>query len=191
MAPRPTSFANRAAFRAWLSQHHDSVDELILRCFKVAHAAAGVTYVEALDEALCFGWIDGVRRPLDARSFSQRFTPRKPKSAWSRVNVGKFAALKKAGLIEPPGQAAFDRGTKTAYNYESRPRRLDPAFVKRLKDDPQAGPFFAAQPPGYRRLLAFYMMSAKQQETRERRFQLLMKFARQGKRIPLNAKDRT
>ena len=117
-----TGFRSRAAFRAWLAKHHASKTELIMRCCKVAHADRGVTYVEALDEALCFGWIDGVRRPLDAQSFTQRFTPRKLKSAWSDVNIRKFTALKKQGLVEPPGQAAYDRGKKSAYNHESRER---------------------------------------------------------------------
>ena len=188
---KPASFANRAAFRAWLSKHHASETELLLRCVKVAHRDEGVTYHDALDEALCFGWIDGVRRSLDAKSFSQRFTPRKPKSAWSRVNIRKFAALEKAGAIAPPGQAAFDRRARPSYSYESKPKRLSPAFVKRLRAESAVWRFWDGLPPGYRRLMAFYVMSAKQPGTRERRFDVLLRHARQGKRIPLLAKDRT
>ena len=184
-------FANRAAFRAWLEKHHDSEPELILRCVKVAHRDEGVTYHEALDEALCFGWIDGVRRSVDAKSFSQRFTPRKPNSAWSQVNLRKFAALKKAGLIAPPGQAAFDRRTAPSYSYESRPEQLAPAFTKKIQADARARAFWAKEPPGQRRLIAFFIMSAKQAATRERRFALWLRYARQGRRIPMLAKDRT
>lgn len=182
---------SRAAFRAWLTKHHASEKELIVRCYKVAHADRGVTYVEALDEALCFGWIDGVRRPLDAQSFTHRFTPRQLKSAWSDVNIRKFTALKKQGLIRPAGQAACDRRKKSADNDESRERQLDPAFTKRLRADAGAWRYWRTLPPGYKRLVSFWVMSARQPETRERRFALLFRYVRLGQRIPLNAKDRT
>ena len=101
------TFRSRAAFRAWLEANHDRVRELFVRCFKVEHSAKGLTYRQALDEALCFGWIDGVRRSLDETRYVIRFTPRRPTSTWSAVNTRRFAALRKAGRVRPAGIAAF------------------------------------------------------------------------------------
>src|SRR5687767_4791382 len=106
--PPARAFAGPAAFRAWLKKHHATEKELLVQCFKVASKDRGVTYREALDEALCFGWIDGVRRRADEDSFSVRFTPRKPKSKWSAVNIRRVQELQKAKRMQPPGQAAFD-----------------------------------------------------------------------------------
>ena len=106
MAPR--AFRSAAAFRSWLERNHDKSKELILRCYKVHAKQRGVTYPEALDEALCFGWIDGVRRAYDEDSFTQRFTPRRKGSNWSKVNIAKVAELTKQGRMRPPGLAAFE-----------------------------------------------------------------------------------
>lgn len=106
-APAPKSFRTPAAFRAWLEKHHATAKELELRLFKVHAAHRGLTYAQALDEALCFGWIDGVIHRLDEDSFSQRYTPRKPRSNWSRRNIEHVARLKKAGRMAPAGLAAY------------------------------------------------------------------------------------
>ena len=183
--PAAASFATPAALRAWLGKNHASTPELILRCYKRDHARLGVTYRQALDEALCFGWIDGVRHALDAKSFTVRFTPRKAVSAWSRVNLKRAAELEAAGRMRPPGLAALRRGKTPSYSYESRPQVLGEAFLARLRSKAGAWRFFRSQPDGYRRTAAFWVMSAKRPETREARFSVLLASSADGLRIPL------
>ena len=135
--PKARTFTGPSAFRAWLERHHDRESELLVRCFKNHAAGEGLTYFQALDEALCFGWIDGVRRRLDGDSFSVRFSPRKARSKWSAVNVQRATALEGEGRMRPPGKEAFrKRGEgrdRTAYSYESRPQALSPAYLKKLR----------------------------------------------------------
>jgi len=178
------AFRRAAAFRAWLRAHHASKDELVVRCFKSGHERRGVTYRQALDEALCFGWIDGVRHGLDEASFSVRFTPRRKGSTWSQVNTRRFAVLRREGRIEPPGLAAFRRRRTPSYSYESLPRQLARSFRERLRAHPRAWAFFSSQPPWYRRTSAFWVMSAKREETRERRFGILLASSAGERRIP-------
>lgn len=158
-----------------------------MRLFKVHARKRGIGYREALDEALCFGWIDGVRRALDADSFTQRFTPRKPKSNWSTVNVKRFRELEAEGRVHPAGLAAFQAwdGKRPPYSFESTPKELDPAFVAAFRAKPRAWSFFQAQPPGYRRICAFYVMSAKRPETREKRFRVVLEHSARGERLPM------
>lgn len=182
---RPRSFPDPEAFRSWLRARHASVSELVLRCYRTTHADRGITYRQALDEALCFGWIDGVRHGFDAVSFTVRFTPRKARSAWSRVNLKRAAELEAAARMRPPGRAALRRRTTPSYSYESRPRVLDRAFVRRLRGAPDGWRFYQAQPDGYRRTSAFWVMSAKRPETREARFAVLLASSEAGTRIPL------
>ncbi len=185
--PVPTSFKTPAAFRRWLSRHHASENELMMRLFKVHAKNRGIGYREALDEALCFGWIDGVVRRYDDYSFLQRFSPRRPRSRWSQVNVKRFAELKAAGRVAPPGQAAFDawNGDAAGYSFESRPQELAPAFVKALRADRKVWAFYQALPPGYRRTMIFWIMSAKREATRAARFAKLKAHLEQGRRVPL------
>lgn len=159
----------------------------MVRCAKVHAKGRGITYLEALDEALCFGWIDGVRRQLDGDSFSVRFSVRKDKSVWSAVNVKRAEALVASGRMQPPGARAFARrqATKAPYSYESRPQDLAPPYARRMRAVPAAWAFHEAQPAGYRRLMAFWVMSAKQEETRLRRLDQLIECAGRGSRIPL------
>jgi uncharacterized protein YdeI (YjbR/CyaY-like superfamily) len=169
----PRAFATPAAFRRWLEAHRAEA-ELLVRCWKTAASHRGMTYRQALDEALCLGWIDGVRRALDAESFSVRFTPRKPKSAWSAVNIRRFEELRAEGRVRPWGSRAFDARVKPSYSYENRPRRLAPALARRFRANARAWRFFLAQPPWYQRTCAFWVMSAKRPETRERRLDQLV-----------------
>jgi len=143
-----------------------------------------MTYRQALDEALCFGWIDGVRRSLDDSSFSVRFTPRKPKSAWSAVNIKRVGQLRAEGRMHAAGLAAFDARVKSRYSYETRPRSLSAPYLKKLRANPRALRFFEAQPPWYRRTSAFWVMSAKQPETRARRLDALIAHSEQQRAIP-------
>lgn len=187
------AFRTQQHFRKWLEKHHATEKELVLRCFKVHARHRGIGYKEALDEALCFGWIDGVRRSLDAGSFTQRFTPRKPDSNWSRVNIKRAEVLIAEGRMHPSGLAAFRARTKTAaspYSFEARQVRLDPALEKRLRANRRTWEYWQSQPPGRRRTSTFFVMSAKKPETRERRFALVVEWAEKGKPIPLLARDR-
>jgi len=174
---KPTAFKTAASFRAWLSRHHARRMELLVRCFKVEAAERGITYAQALDEALCFGWIDGVRRSLDASSFSVRFTPRKAKSYWSAVNIRKAESLIAAGRMAPPGQAAFDARVKAPapkYSFESKPENFAPAYLKRIRASPKASAFFDSRPPGYIRTHAFWVMSPVNEATRLGRLETLI-----------------
>ncbi len=179
---RAEAFATPAEFRRWL-EAHPAQPELLLRCWKTAASQRGVTYRQALDEALCAGWIDGVRRALDAESFSVRFTPRRAKSAWSAVNIRRFEELQAEGRVRPSGQRAFEARVRPSYSYENRPRRLAPALAKRFQAHARAWRFFLEQPPWYQRTCAFWVMSAKRPETRERRLAQLVACSQAGEPI--------
>jgi uncharacterized protein YdeI (YjbR/CyaY-like superfamily) len=181
--PRPRGFSGPAAFRAWLEANRTSVPELHVRCVKTASGRDGLTYRQALDEALCQGWIDGVRRAFDAASFSVRFSPRRAKSAWSTVNIRRFHELAAEGRVAPAGRAAFEARVKSQYSFESRPRTLSPALLKAFRSRPHAWRFFAAQPAWYKRTCAFYVMSAKRPETRVRRLEVLIAHSTQGRAL--------
>ena len=178
------SFRSPSAFRVWLEKHGATAAELMVRCYKVEHKARGLTYREALDEALCFGWIDGVRYALDEVSFATRFTPRKIGSAWSTINIRRAGELQAEGRMQPPGEAAFARRKKSSYSFESRAVGLGSVFTRRLQADPKAWRHFMTQPPWYRRTASFWVMSAKRKETREKRFSVLLACSSAGERIP-------
>jgi uncharacterized protein YdeI (YjbR/CyaY-like superfamily) len=182
------TFASQEKFRAWLQQNHRSTAELIVRCYKASAAGKGLTYKQALDEALCFGWIDGVRRALNEESFSTRFTPRKPKSKWSAVNVKRATELQAEGRMHATGAAVFaarEPAMAAGYSYESRPAELDKPLLAKLKANRRAWAFFQAQPPWYRRTSSFWVMEAKREETRERRLAELITRSAKGEPIKL------
>ncbi len=183
---KPIGFTTPAVLRRWLTKHHAKAPELMLRCFKTHAGDKGVTYLQALDEALCFGWIDGVRRSLDADSFVVRFTPRKAKSKWSTVNLRKFKRLMAAQRVHPAGHAAYRARDKYAkpYSFETRPATLDRTSAALLTANARAWSFFQAQPPWYRRTTVFFVMSAKRKETRGRRLALLISCSAAGQTIP-------
>ena len=145
-----------------------------------------MTYSQALDEALCFGWIDGVRRSIDEDSFSVRFSPRGSGSKWSRVNIRRFGELAAGKRVHASGYAAFRAQTESPrrYSYESRPVKLAAAYARKLHADARASRFFEQQPPWYRRVTAFWIMSAKQEATRERRLGILIQCSRRGMLVP-------
>jgi uncharacterized protein YdeI (YjbR/CyaY-like superfamily) len=187
-------FPSPAAFRAWLAEHHASASELLVGFYKKGSGKPSLTWPESVDEALCYGWIDGVRRTVDHERYTIRFTPRRPGSNWSAINVKRVAELEKAGRMTAAGREAFSRRDerKTAiYAYENRPRELSEAYEKRLRRIRPAAAFWDAQPPGYKRLCCFYVMSAKQEATRERRLQLLMDCCARGERLPGLEKGKT
>jgi uncharacterized protein YdeI (YjbR/CyaY-like superfamily) len=184
----PTFFATSAQFRAWLERHHHSSTELLVGFHKRGTGRPSMTWHESVDQALCFGWIDGVRRRIDDGSYSIRFTPRKPRSTWSAVNVKRMKELIAQGLVAPAGLAAFERRTddRTAiYSYEQRhSAKLEPEQQQRLEADPQAHAFFVAQPPSYRRTAIHWVTSAKKPETRERRLTQLIECSAAGELVP-------
>jgi uncharacterized protein YdeI (YjbR/CyaY-like superfamily) len=159
----------------------------VVRCHKTHAADRGITYAEALDEALCFGWIDGVRRSVDGDTFSVRFTPRKPKSTWSRVNVAHVERLIQTGRMAEPGLAAFasrdDRRTGV-YSFERRRATLGPAYTREFRANAAAWAYFQQQPPWYRRTSTHWVMSAKREETRVRRLATLIACSARRKAIP-------
>lgn len=188
MPTNPKSFKTQADFRAWLEKHHASESELMMRLFKVHAREKGIGYKEALDEALCFGWIDGVRKSLDADSFVQRFTPRKAKSNWSAVNVKRAKELAAEGRMHAAGLAAFtarDKGATAPDSFEQRPQTLAPVFEKQLRANQRAWAFWMSCPPYYKRLMAFRVMSAKREDTRQRRFDTLLRYCAKGERLPM------
>jgi uncharacterized protein YdeI (YjbR/CyaY-like superfamily) len=188
--PKPKSFASRAQLRTWLQRHHASATELNMRLFKVHAGARGVTYREALDEALCFGWIDGVRRALDTDSFTQRFSPRRPASKWSQVNRRRMRELQAAGLVAPPGLATWQAANKqpAGYSFESRPATLPKRYLSQFAANARAYAYFQQEAPWYRRTTSFYVMSAKQEETRQRRLARLIACSEKQERIGLLAR---
>ena len=186
----PRFFRTQAAFRAWLERHHRSERELLVGFFHVGSGKPSITYPQARDEALCFGWIDGIRRNHDATSYMVRFTPRKADSTWSRVNLGRVKELKAEGRMRPAGLQAFEaRDPKKAelYSFENAPRGLDAASAKQFRAARRAWAWFEKQAPWYRRTAAWWVMSAKRLETRERRLAELIASAGRGKRAaPFN-----
>ncbi|PSK89783.1 YdeI/OmpD-associated family protein [Taibaiella chishuiensis] len=179
----PTFFKNPAAFRRWLQQHHQNATELVVGFYKTGSGKASITWSEAVDQALCFGWIDGVRTSIDVLSYKIRFTPRKPNSIWSTVNIRKIAALTKAGLMQPAGLEAFnnrnDQKTKL-YTHEQDEIKLAPELEQQLKADKAAWTYFQALAPGYRKSSVNWIMGAKQEATRLKRLQQLISDSANG-----------
>jgi uncharacterized protein YdeI (YjbR/CyaY-like superfamily) len=184
----PTFFATPADFRTWLERHHESQSELIVGFHKRGSGRPSIGWPDAVGQALCFGWIDGVRRRINDSSYSIRFTPRKARSTWSAVNIKRMKELVEEGLVAPAGLAAFERRAddRTAiYSYEQRKAaRLEPDQERRLRTDERAWAFFEAQPPSYRRAAIHWVTSAKKPETRERRLTQLIECSAAGRTVP-------
>ena len=171
-------FSTAEEFRAWLDRNHASEAELFVGFYKKASRKPSITWPESVDAALCYGWIDGVRNTIDEARYQIRFTPRKPTSTWSAVNVKRIADLKKLGLMRPAGIRAFEarRGDKTGiYAYEQRKNaKLPAAFEKKFRANKKAWAFFQSQPPWYQRTASYRVISAKQEATREKRLAQLI-----------------
>jgi uncharacterized protein YdeI (YjbR/CyaY-like superfamily) len=184
-AVRVKIFSSSAEFRQWLETNHDRVSELWLGFYNKRTDKKSITYREALDEALCFGWIDGVRKSINETTFKQRFTPRKPRSYWSVVNVKRVRELAKLGRMAPPGDKAFERRTTDSgkYSFEARPKQLPLAYQRQFKASPGAWEFFRAQAPWYQRTSSFWVASAKQEVTRRRRLATLISDSEKGRRL--------
>lgn len=183
---KPRFFRSQAGFRSWLEKNHAAASELWVGLHKKGSGRKGITYSEAVDEALCFGWIDGLTRSVDDSRWMIRFTPRKQKSNWSATNIKRFAELRAGGRVAPSGLEAFERRGRRErkYSYESPPKRLDPRYERRFKADKRAWAFWQSAPPSYRKAAMFWVMSAVREETRERRLGVLIESSRIGERVP-------
>jgi uncharacterized protein YdeI (YjbR/CyaY-like superfamily) len=175
---KPTFFATPADFRKWLAKHHATTKELLVGFHKRDTGKPSITWPESVDEALCFGWIDGVRRSLGPQSYSIRFTPRRPRSIWSVVNIGRVKALIAEGRMQPAGLKAFQarRDDRSAiYSYEQRKHAaLAGPYLDALRAHAKAWAYFQSRPPWYQRAVSHWVVSAKQEPTRQRRLASLI-----------------
>ena len=170
-------FKTPADFRKWFATHHSSATELWVGFYKKDSGKKSITWPQSVDEALCFGWIDGLRRGIDEVSYKIRFTPRKQRSTWSAVNIKRVGELIEQGLMQPTGLKAFaarQENRSGIYAYEQRSPELPDEYAKKLRKNPVAWKFFQAQPPSYRKAANWWVLSAKREETRLRRLDKLI-----------------
>jgi uncharacterized protein YdeI (YjbR/CyaY-like superfamily) len=183
---RPRFFRTHAEWRRWLERNHDRASEVWVGFYKKASGRKGIVYEEALDEALAFGWIDGVRKGLDEERSMIRFTPRRPKSNWSVKNIRRVRELTELGQMAPPGLAAFERRDPSgsgAYSFEQTDPRFDRDTRRRFQRNRKAWEFWEAQPPGYRKAATWWVISAKREETRLRRLEKLIEDSAADRRL--------
>lgn len=183
----PAFFRTPAAFRAWLAKHHAKADELWVGFYKRSSDKPSLTWPESVDAALCYGWIDGIRKSIDDVSYKIRFSPRKRGSIWSSVNVKNVRALIKQGQMQPTGLKAFEarKANKSGrYSYEQRDVELEAPYDRLLKKNKAAWKYFHAQPPYHRKAISWWIISAKKEETRLKRLEKLMAYAEKGQRLP-------
>lgn len=179
-------FATATEFREWLEANHDTATEQWVGLYRKGVPKPSMTYAEAVDEALCFGWIDGQVRRVDGELRAQRFTPRRRGSSWSAINIAKVAALDAAGRMQPAGLRAFegrDRARDAGYSYERAPQELPADWLARFRTDVRAWAYWESETPSYRRTATHWVLSAKREETRERRFATLVHDAAAGRRV--------
>jgi uncharacterized protein YdeI (YjbR/CyaY-like superfamily) len=180
----PIYFGSPQEFYDWLEEHHETETEVYVGIYKAHTGKRAMTWSESVDQALCFGWIDGKVKSIDADRYMQRFTPRKPGSNWSKINVAKVAKLKEAGLMRPAGIAAFEKRSEDrtgVYSYEDAAGGLPPEYEQRLRANKRAAEYFYSRPPGYRRTATYLVMSAKRDETRLRRLERLIEDSAAGR----------
>jgi uncharacterized protein YdeI (YjbR/CyaY-like superfamily) len=184
---KPVFFETPADLRAWLEQHHDSEKELWVGLYKKSSGRPSVTWPEVVDEALCFGWIDGVRKGIDDISYANRLTPRSPRSTWSAVNIARVKELTAQGRMRPAGLQAFEARAderSAIYSYEQRRSpELDDEQDRRFRANATAWDWFQSQPASYRKAAVWWVISAKREETRERRLATLIDDSEHGRTI--------
>lgn len=183
---KPRFFATAQHFRDWLEKNHDKEDELLVGFYKRGSGRPSMTWPESVDAALSFGWIDGVRKRIDEASYTIRFSRRRHRSIWSAINIAKAKELIERKLMHPAGLRAFgkrDEKKSAIYSYEREHKRFAPAEEKQFRAHKDAWKFFNEQPPGYRKLATFYVVSAKKDETRARRLAKLIEISAQRKRL--------
>jgi len=181
-----TFFKTQEEFRQWLEINHKSETELIVGFYKVGSRLPSMTWSQSVDQALCFGWIDGIRRSVDEESYCIRFTPRRPTSIWSAINIKKVEMLTAAGLMTDAGRKAFElrkAHRSNVYSFENEPARLDPGYEAMFKKDTIAWAYFSKQAPSYQKVMKHWIMSAKQEKTRLSRLEKAIDFSAQQKRM--------
>ena len=183
----PTFFETPAAWRKWLAKNHATAKEILVGFHKVGRGQKSITWPESVEEALCYGWIDGVRKRRDAETYTIRFTPRKPRSIWSATNVKHVERLVKEGRMRKAGLAAFEARTAArtgVYSFENRERaKLTPAQENELRANEAAWTYFASMPPGYQNIAIWWVVSAKKEETRAARLATLIEDCAAGRKI--------
>jgi len=182
----PTFFSTKEKFREWLEKYHENEKELLTGFYKTGSGKSSMTWSESVDQALCFGWIDGVRKSIDHESYSIRFTPRKSSSIWSNINIKKVEELTKAGLMTSAGQKAFDlrkEDKSGIYSHEKADVSLDTVYRKQFMDHPAAWDFFESQAPSYKKVIIHWITSAKQEKTRLSRLEKVIDISKQSKRL--------
>jgi uncharacterized protein YdeI (YjbR/CyaY-like superfamily) len=182
----PTFFATQSDFRKWLEKNHDRENELLVGFYKVGSNKPSMTWTQSVDEVLCFGWIDGVRRSIDSESYCIRFTPRKKKSIWSAVNIRKVEELTKQALMRPSGLAAFEKredSNSKIYSYEKESVKLSDEFEKKFKANKKAWTFFQSEGTYYQKKAINWVMSAKQENTKISRMEKLIIASETGQKI--------
>ena len=181
-------FASPSELRTWFEQNHEAAQELWIGFYKTSSGQPSITWPESVDQALCFGWIDGIRKSIDDISYAIRFTPRKPHSIWSSVNIKRAGELIELGLMQSAGLKAFnerDQSKSWLYSYERRKDiKLEPAYEDQLRANARAWEFFQSRPPSYREPAVLWVMSAKQEDTRLKRLAILIECSDQGRAIP-------
>lgn len=183
----PTFFATQQEFRDWLAENHAKETELLVGFYKVSSKKQSMSWSQSVDQALCFGWIDGVRKSIDEESYSIRFTPRKSTSIWSTININKVEALTKANLMQPAGLAAFQlrkQEKSSIYSHEKEESEFSETHLNIFTSNAIAWQFFSAQPPSYQKVMKHWIMSAKQEKTRLSRLQKTIQFSEMQQRVP-------
>ena len=182
----PVYFKNQEEFRNWLKKNHKTETELLVGYYKVDSGRPGMTWSQSVDQALCFSWIDGIRRSIDKERYCIRFTPRKPASTWSNINIDKIRELKKKGLIHPSGLAVFNKRKKSKsgiYSFENEPAKLADSLEAGFKANKSGWDFFTLQAPSYQKMIIHWIMSARQEKTRLARLEKLIKASEKQSRI--------
>lgn len=187
---KPTFFAAPGEFRKWLSVNHNKADEILLKFYKKGSGKASMSIQDAVLQALCFGWIDGKLNNTGSDSFVLRFTPRRKGSLWSEVNIKRVKELTQQGLMQPAGLKAFEERDKVkdrSYSYEQRSQGLSKEREAEFRKRKGAWKFFSAQPPGYQRTITVWVMSAKREDTQQKRLARLIEVSAKGQRVDLLA----
>lgn len=183
---RPTFFETQLEFRKWLEEHHKKETELIVGFYKVSSSKPSMTWSQSVDQAICFGWIDGIRKSIDEESYCIRFTPRKKNSIWSAINIKKVEVLTRDGLMTEEGLKIFRNRTENLsriYSHENEPVKLNRIFEEQFKKNKDAWDFFMQQAPSYIKIAVHWIMSAKQEKTRQARLEKTIGVSEQKKRL--------
>ena len=185
--PKPLFFPTPATWRKWLEENHDKETELLVGFYKTKSGKPSITWPQSVEEALCFGWIDGIRKGIDEESYTIRFTPRKAKSIWSAININLVEKLIKEDRMQPAGLKAYQARSaekSKIYSYEKAEEKLPEDWEKELRANKKAWEYFSQKAPSYRKPATHWVVSAKQEITRRKRFELLVKCSEEGTTIP-------